>query len=1123
MSIEGGSLDVYYFYGEGCLHCAKVKPFLAEMEKKYPLQIHKYDVYNNRSCLSLFDDYSNKYGVSYEGRGVPAVFVSDTYFVGDSPIIEALEKVVKNALKKSTLSDQTSKTENTEGSDVEVTPASGSISILTVTIAGLVDSISPCSIAILVFLIGARVLVANQRRRVLRIGLAFCLSVFVTYFLFGLGLISFVQVGGFSNIFSMIVGLVAVLVGIFYLKDVFLYGKYGFTMEVPHSLKPLLTKMLKGVTSPLGAFAIGFVVVCFELPCTGGPYLFILGQLVDSNTRLKTVPLLLYYNFLFVLPLIIVSLLLYSNLLSIGKIREWNEKNKRPLRFISGFMMIALGFLTMTISQAVQLVKLFLNSFRVVGLPLLIVVFLYLVVCFPKQRKIAPKLTHPLALVFLLLFSLVGIGFLMRKPILPPIFSVQSLPIVSSLSCGATVTTDTILTEDLLNCPGNGLVIGASGIILDCDGHTISGDGDASGTGIDIYLKSSVTVKNCTIRDFGRGIDLEFASYNTMINNTIHNMHYGYLAGIGILLSSTTELPPSSYNEISYNKIYDNEAHGIFFRFSSCGNNIITYNKIYSNGFAGISLNSNGNTISYNEINDNSWNGLLFSAETSNSINKNIVCYNAPNDFNALYSVGTGDDNMCDNPDGWNDEGTTGCTYSCPSQINALAVPLNWQGDQASFNEEVNAQLDLFIDDVTLKDCPYKMKVEKLDVSSQNFDSFTCSQSNCGVGSIKPFVESLGINPRNYDFIIGFVETSPCSPTVGCSNEVDTVWVTTTYDIVTAHEIGHLYDLEDEYCSNQAGSSDSRCNDGDIQGDGSATGDINYLDPNLPCDCPPDGSDDSTGSPCCNNPGLAQCSSVNYGVCCYGNKNSKGGRATMSYANAPGSRGFDNHSQQHLDNIEELSCPNIPVTQTLGVQSGSSNEVIDVSLWVYQDDSVDENYLILMDGKPTNYYQQGDYSLRVFNNADLLIWNQALDIYFGYNGPVVLGEDYSAISNEKFPLSYKIPYDSSMYELKLYHGENEIYSKILDFCNLNSVCDSTETYLSCPEDCPLNETDQICVPDDDGVCDPDCAEGVDPDCPSAPVPEFPIGMVLEIALIPVIIFAWWKNRQRKFQGNNAQA
>jgi len=417
--VSGDSLDVYFFYGQGCPHCVKVEPFLAEMEQKYPLQLHKYDVYTNREYLSLFDEYCNRHGLPLERKGVPTVFVSDTYFVGDTPLFDGFEEVVEKALKEDVCAEQVSKVEETESSAQEVASAVSSLSIVTITVAALIDAVSPCSIAILVFLVGARVLTANRKKRALRVGLAFCLSVFIAYFLFGLGLFTVVQASSWSGIFSLLTGLIAILAGLFYLKDVFWYGKGGFTMEVPRSLKPLLMKMLKGVASPFGAFVTGFVVVCFELPCTGGPYLFILGQMANSTTRLQAIPLLLYYNFIFVLPLIMISLFLYSNLFSIGKVREWNDKNKRLLKLVGGFAMMALGLFVIPISLTLQSILMFLRIFRAVGSPLLTIMFLYLVVFFAKWKNLGSGLTHRSVHAFLLLSTLVTMAFLPLGPAYP--------------------------------------------------------------------------------------------------------------------------------------------------------------------------------------------------------------------------------------------------------------------------------------------------------------------------------------------------------------------------------------------------------------------------------------------------------------------------------------------------------------------------------------------------------------------------------------------------------------------------------------------------------------------------------------------------------------------------------
>jgi hypothetical protein len=422
-------------------------------------------------------------------------------------------------------------------------------------------------------------------------------------------------------------------------------------------------------------------------------------------------------------------------------------------------------------------------------------------------------------------------------------------------------------------------------------------------------------------------------------------------------------------------------------------------------------------------------------------------------------------------------------------KLKILALPMRWNSDQESFDNEVDNQLDYFIDSIPLNKCRETVLIKKLNVSNQNFRNFTCSRFDCGVDSIKPFIESLGINPRDYDIISGFIYSSFCPPIAGCSNNVDTIWVTTTYDSVLAHEIGHLYNLEDEYCSNQAGSSDSRCNDGDIQRDGSLTGDVNYLDATLPFDCPPNGTKDSTGSPCCNTiigGMLRKCSAVNYGICCYGNKHTanSNGICIMSYADAPSPRKFDNHDMEYLNMFSDLNCENKSVMQTLSnfnVNSESSNQVIDVNLDVYRNDTVIENFVILMDGVPSKYYQSGDYKIKILDNSNEVIFNQSLIMFFDYDGPVVSTENYSSIIYEKITLSYKIPYDVNMHKIELYHNENKIYSKILNFCNNNTICENFEIHLTCPNDCPLNKKDRICTAKKDGVCDPDCAGGVDPD------------------------------------------
>src|SRR5512132_967562 len=75
----------------------------------------------------------------------------------------------------------------------------------------------------------------------------------------------------------------------------------------------------------------------------------------------------------------------------------------------------------------------------------------------------------------------------------------------SSVSCGQTLTQSTTLANDLVDCSGNGLLVGADNITIDRNGHTIDGtNARKPGTAaIEIKgLHANVTIVNGTITDF---------------------------------------------------------------------------------------------------------------------------------------------------------------------------------------------------------------------------------------------------------------------------------------------------------------------------------------------------------------------------------------------------------------------------------------------------------------------------------------------------------------------------------------------------------------------------------------------------------------------------------------------
>jgi hypothetical protein len=105
------------------------------------------------------------------------------------------------------------------------------------------------------------------------------------------------------------------------------------------------------------------------------------------------------------------------------------------------------------------------------------------------------------------------------------------------LHCGATITKDTKLTQDLSNCPGVGIRIGADDITLDLDGHTIAATAkrNPKAHGILNVGHDRVTIKGGAVKGFGAyGVRLADAQRNHVVDMQMT----GNFTGIGLVESS---------------------------------------------------------------------------------------------------------------------------------------------------------------------------------------------------------------------------------------------------------------------------------------------------------------------------------------------------------------------------------------------------------------------------------------------------------------------------------------------------------------------------------------------------------------------------------------------------------
>ncbi|MFH1670748.1 MAG: cytochrome c biogenesis protein [Patescibacteria group bacterium] len=330
-------VDLVLFYGQGCPHCAGMIGFLEDMEFAYPsLSVHKYEIYFHEENIPLFHQLAQEYGKGIDA--VPTAFIGSKSFVGFSNQIgEDIENEIENCIQNGCPSPL----RNINPHEIQNKNMANAITIPAVIGAAVVDAINPCAFAVLIILI-TTILASGKKRRALLSGLAFSLSIFISYFLMGLGLYSAIQASGLTHTFYSVIAILAIIIGLFNLKDYLWYGKW-FVMEVPMSWRPRLKALIRSVTSVPGAFLIGFVVSLFLLPCTSGPYIVVLGLLAHTTTRSHALVLLVLYNLIFVSPMILITGAVYYGLTTTEKAEEWRTKKLKLLHLIAGLIILGLG------------------------------------------------------------------------------------------------------------------------------------------------------------------------------------------------------------------------------------------------------------------------------------------------------------------------------------------------------------------------------------------------------------------------------------------------------------------------------------------------------------------------------------------------------------------------------------------------------------------------------------------------------------------------------------------------------------------------------------------------------------------------------------------------------------
>lgn len=211
-----------------------------------------------------------------------------------------------------------------------------------VLVSAFLDSINPCAFSVLLLTIAFLFSVGKGRLNMLRIGGVYIFGVFLVYVLIGLGILQVLHLFNTPHFMAKFGAVLLVLLGLINLINDF-FPAFPIKLKIPTASHRVMAELMEKASLPT-AFLLGVLVGICEFPCTGGPYLMILGLLHDQATFSSGLAHLFLYNLIFVSPLVVILLLATEKSL-FEKVQHWKKVNTRGMKLWGGIAMVVLGII----------------------------------------------------------------------------------------------------------------------------------------------------------------------------------------------------------------------------------------------------------------------------------------------------------------------------------------------------------------------------------------------------------------------------------------------------------------------------------------------------------------------------------------------------------------------------------------------------------------------------------------------------------------------------------------------------------------------------------------------------------------------------------------------------------
>jgi cytochrome c biogenesis protein CcdA len=222
-----------------------------------------------------------------------------------------------------------------------VTSQAGGWFLPVIVTAAAIDSVNPCAFSILFLTLTFLFSLGKNRKFILFAGGMYILGIALVYTLIGVGMLQVLSILNIPNGLAKVGALILVLYCIIGIINEF-FPTFPIKLKIPTTTHQTLARVIHKATVPT-SFFLGILVGLFEFPCTGGPYLFVLGLLHDHTSFWNGFAYLIIYNIVFVAPLIIMLIVATNRgvLEKLDRLRKL-ETRKSRLVLLSFLLVIAI-------------------------------------------------------------------------------------------------------------------------------------------------------------------------------------------------------------------------------------------------------------------------------------------------------------------------------------------------------------------------------------------------------------------------------------------------------------------------------------------------------------------------------------------------------------------------------------------------------------------------------------------------------------------------------------------------------------------------------------------------------------------------------------------------------------